>query len=216
MRKWAVMAVAGAVAGLLLLPPVSSAAETRFGLKIGLNLADLHGADLALLESEVFDAPFKTKLAFCGGGFITFNLSNTMAIQAEALYTMKGSKLEAVVGTETVTLSWITDYLEIPLLFKVMIPTKGRVQPFLFVGPALGIKLTGKLKAEGGGQSAEQTIEGLKSTDFGLVLGGGVDIGPKIRADFRYTLGLTKLIEEAGESLDIKNGVFSFMVGYAF
>jgi Outer membrane protein beta-barrel domain len=215
MKKLGMMAVAGALAGLLFLPMTSSAAEMRGGLKIGLNLADLNGADIATFETE-FGAPWKSKLAFCGGGFITFSLSKTMAIQAEALYTMKGARLETTVDTQDVEVSWNTSYLEIPVLFKLMIPAKGRIQPSLFAGPALAIKLSGKLKVEAGGASAEQSIPGIKSTDLGLVLGAGADIGLKIRVDLRYTLGLTKMIEIDGVTSDIKNGVFSLMVGYAF
>jgi hypothetical protein len=34
--------------------------------------------------------------------------------------------------------------------------------------------------------------------------------------DLRYTLGLIKMIQQDRERLDIKNEVFSLMIGYAF
>src|SRR5512139_202962 len=51
-KKLTVMAVVGVVAGLLLLPPVASAAQPKFGLKVGLNSADLNGGDVSIFENE--------------------------------------------------------------------------------------------------------------------------------------------------------------------
>jgi len=45
----------------------------------------------------------------------------------------------------------------------------------------------------------------LKSVDFGIVAGAGVDI-KKISLDVRYTMGLSKL-EQPSSALDLKNGV---------
>lgn len=214
MKKLITMAVAGAVAGLLLLPPVSSAAQPKFGLKVGVNSANLNGGDVSIFESEF--GPMKSKIAFCGGGFVVFGLSKGMAIQVEALYTQKGSKFDLDIDGEIVDLNWNTDYIEIPVLFKYTFETKGNVKPVLFAGPSMAFKMTAKLKATYQGQSEESDIPGFKSSDIGLVFGGGLDIGPKIRVDLRYTMGLTKLLEMDGETADIKNGVFSLMVGYAF
>jgi len=218
MKKLVLMAVAGVLAGLLVLPPVSSAAQPKFGLKVGLNSADINGADVGTLES-FFGSSWKTKLGFCGGGFVIFPLSKGMAIQAEALYTQKGSEMSGNIdvgaGPEPFKLYWNTDYLEIPVLFKYGFATQGRLKPFLFAGPALGIKLSAKLKVDFEGTSADQDIPSFRSTDFGLVFGGGVDIG-KIKVDLRYTLGLTKLLASGGQTADIKNGAFSLMVGYSF
>jgi len=218
MRRLFVMAVACAVAGLLMLPQVSSAAPPKFGLKAGLNSANLSGADVGTLETA-FGSSWGSKLGFCGGGFIVFSLSKAMAIQAELLYTQKGAKMSGTIdlgaGPEPFKLYWNADYIEIPVLFTYSFETAGKVKPALFVGPALGIKASGKLRVEAQGASAEEDIPDLRSTDFGLVFGGGVDIG-KIRVDLRYTLGFTKLLESGGETADIKNGAFTLMVGYTF
>ena len=57
----------------------------------------------------------------------------------------------------------------------------------------------------------------MKSTDFGLVFGGGVDFGlgkGYFTIDLRYTLGLTTISDFEDE--DVKNGAFSLMLGYSF
>ena len=62
----------------------------------------------------------------------------------------------------------------------------------------------------------------MKSTDFGLVIGAGVDFGlgvpgtGKITLDVRYSLGLSTIADVEGEEVDIKNGAFSLMVGFSF
>jgi hypothetical protein len=112
------------------------------------------------------------------------------------------------------------DYLEIPLLVKIMPGTKGSVKPYLFAGPAVAIKVSGKVKAEFEGESDEEDLEDVKGTDFGLVVGAGVDFGfgasgkGNLSVDIRYNLGLSTISDFEGD--DVKNGVFSLMVGYSF
>lgn len=180
------------------------------GLKAGMNIANIHGDDV----EDVWDS----KIGICAGGFITCSLSGLFAIQPELLFTMKGSKAEEAGNKVTMKLN----YLEIPVLVKLSIPTPGIVKPSLFVGPSLAIKLSAKAKVEFAGESEEEDIsEELKSTDFGLVFGGGIDFGlgrGKLTVDGRYTLGLatTHEPEEGEEEVDMKNGVISIMVGYSF
>ncbi len=189
------------------------------GFKGGMNIANLHGKDVKELEEEM-GVDLVSKMGFCAGGFITYNINDMFAIQPELLFTMKGVKAEEEVLGETVKVTMKVNYLEIPVLAKLSIPTPGNVRPSLFVGPSLAIKLSSKLKIEYAGESEEEDIEELKSTDFGLVFGGGIDFGlgrGKLTVDARYTLGLTKVHEpEEGEEIDIKNGAISIMVGYFF
>jgi len=101
-------------------------------------------------------------------------------------------------------------------------PSPGGVKPCLFAGPVLALKLSGKMKAEYAGESEEEDIEDedMKSTDFGLVIGAGLDFGlgapgmGKLTVDIRYSLGLSTISTFEGD--DVKNGVFSLMVGFSF
>ncbi|MBA7471675.1 hypothetical protein ES707_06984 [subsurface metagenome] len=174
-----------------------------------MNIANIHGENV----EDVWDS----KIGICAGGFITCSLSDLFSIQPELLFTMKGSKAEESGMKVTMKLN----YLEIPVLVKLSIPTPGTVKPSLFVGPSLAIKLSGKAKVEYAGESEEADIEDLKSTDFGLVFGGGVDFAlgqGKLTVDARYTLGLTttREPEDPDEKIDMKNGAISIMVGYSF
>ncbi len=183
---------------------------TGKGLKGGLNFANLRGDD-------VEDLDLNSKMGFCAGGFITYSINDMLAIQPEILFTMKGTKQEEELWGETFKQTISLNYLEIPVLAKLSIPGQGSFVPNLFIGPYLAIKLTGKVKVEYAGESEEEDIEDLKGTDFGLVFGGGVDFAlgsSKVTVDARYTLGLTTIDASEWEA-DIKNGVFSLMVGYS-
>ncbi len=136
---------------------------------------------------------------------------------------MKGLKWEGEVNGATPLKIWIKlDYLEIPVLLKIMPGTQGSVKPYLFAGPAVSIKVSSKVKAEFEGESEEEPIEEevLKGTDFGLVIGAGADFGlgapgmGKLTVDIRYSLGLSTISEFEGD--DVKNGAFSLMVGFSF
>jgi hypothetical protein len=182
-------------------------------------MAKLHGDDVEDF-TDLLGGAQKSRIGFCAGGFITFNITGMFAIQPEVLYTMKGSRYEEEILGETFKL-WIKlDYLEIPVLVKIMAPSPGGVNPYLFAGPVFALKLSSKMKAEYAGESAEEDIEDLKGTDFGLVIGAGVDFGfgasgmGKMTLDVRYSLGLSTISDFEGD--DVKNGVFSLMVGFSF
>lgn len=220
MKRLNTIIVTGALALMFLLPNSSLASGIKAGLKIGVTSAKLHGDDVGDLE-DLFGEDLKSRIGFSVGGFITFNISEMFAIQPEVLYTMKGLRYEEEIFGETLKVWMKLDYLEIPVLVKIIFPSPGGVNPYLFAGPAVAIKLSAKVKAEIAGESEEEPIEeGLKSTDFGLVIGAGVDFGfgasgmGKMTLDVRYSLGLSTISDFEGD--DVKNGAFSLMVGFSF
>jgi hypothetical protein len=195
---------------LALFSSVSAQGLSGYGFKVGLNMANLSGDDV--IEGT------NSKIGSCLGGFVTYSLNEMIALQPEVLYTMKGATWEEEVFGETLEITWTLDYLEIPILAKVVIPTQGTVKPNLFIGPALGINLRGKAKAELAGETEEADIEDLKSTDLGLVFGAGLDFGlphSAITVDGRYVMGLST-IDDSEAKADVKNGVMTFTVGYSF
>ncbi len=187
---------------------LSPAQKITGGLKLGMNLASMHGDDIS-------DTKFK--IGFCGGGFFTFALGHVVVIQPELLYSQKGVKWEEEFLDETWKLTYKFNYIEVPIFVKIIMPIQGKVKPNLFLGPYFAIAITdprGELEIDG--MTIEEDLVGVKDTDFGLVFGGGIDFGlkkGKIVFDVRYGLGLTTLDEEGG---DVKNNVFSFLLGYSF
>ena len=213
MKKTIKAILIAAVTIVLLLPGTSLAKGITGGFKIGVNYANLFGEEARALE-EFLGADFKSKWGLCAGGFIQFNISKVLAIQPEFLYTMKGARMEEEVLGETLKVAYNLSYLEVPVLVKFMIPTPGGVKPSLFVGPAVAIKLGAKMKVEYAGDTDEDDVsDDVENTEFGLIIGGGLDFG-KIMFDVRYNLGLTTL--SIYEDEEIKNRGISFKVGFSF
>ena len=192
MNKMLRILAIGAFTAMLVLPQ-TAAADVRFGIKGGANIANVNG-DFA---GQISD--WKSTVGFCGGVFLELNLGRVLTIQPEVLYTMKG----ADTGTGKLTF----DYIEIPVLLKLRIPT-GSLHPFVFAGPAFGFKLNAVLEGI--------KIEDMPTADYSAVLGGGLQLGRSIHIDVRYTMGLQKLEIPDLETIDLKNGVLSATIGLAF
>jgi len=194
--------------------PAFALSDSPFSLgpKVGLNYSNLTG--------DVSDEA-GYKLGFAGGAFFAYTFSDWFTLQPEVLYSQKGAKAtEERLGeerTETISL----DYVEIPVLAVLTIPTQSRLTPKVFVGPAFGFLLSAEDKREVDGEErgSEDIKDALKDYDIGVVLGAGLDVkvGPgAITADVRYNFGVTNIVDDEDDNDTVRNGVFSFMVGYAF
>ncbi len=169
------------------------------GFKGGLNLANVTGDDVE--DNEM-------KLCFGGGVFINFPMCGLISLQPELLFMMKGMEFESYIDAG-VRMS----YIDIPILAKFTIPTIGALSPNLFAGPYVGFNTSAEVYV---GDIVNDIKDQVKSTDFGLVLGGGLDysIGVgELTFDARYALGLSSFDDTADED-DVKNTGIMFMVGY--
>jgi hypothetical protein len=204
MKKLMTVLVIAAFAGLMALPQPADAG-VQFGIKVGGNMAKPTGAD-----AQDPMATIKSRVGFTGGIFLAFNMGSVVTIQWEALYTMKGATYTALDDSYTDKL--YGDYIEIPLLLKLKIPTPG-IQPFVFAGPSVGFKLSEKIEENG------VPLEGklFKNNDYGAIFGAGLNLGRSFMIDVRYSLGLQKVIDTiGGDPVDYKNGVFAATIGIAF
>jgi hypothetical protein len=188
---WKVLVI-GAFAAMLVLPQ-TAAAGVKFGIKGGANIANVNGNFTGELSN------WKSTVGFCAGIFLELNLGRILTIQPEVLYTVKGADS----GTGKLKF----DYLEIPVLLKIRIPT-GSVHPFVFAGPAFGFSLRALIDGV--------KISDMPTADYGAVLGGGLQLGRSIHIDARYTMGLQKLAIPDLDTIDLKNGVLSATLGLAF
>jgi hypothetical protein len=185
------------------------------GLKLGFDVSNI-STDYKDLN-EFLDS----RIGVTGGAFLTYGINRQFAVQPEILYVTKGVEKNLIL----VSAHWSMDYLEVPVLLKFNIVPDGRVQPNLFAGPALDILLSSELGVAGYNFDVK---DGMKSTDFGLVFGGGFDCR-RITFDLRYTLGLANTIDAKKVNAvteaepddwyylegdpSVKNTNFSFMFG---
>ncbi len=193
----------------LFLPSLN--AQMQIGPKAGINIANTV-ADGA----QFFNQDSDSKTGFTGGIFFMYQFSDLFAIQPEAYYTMKGATLN-INGFD---FTFSVDYIEVPVLLKLIIPVEGsNIRPSIFAGPSLGFNTTAKFKVEANGESEETDIkDDIKSTDIGLVFGGGVGImigKNELGFDIRYILGLST-IDESPANDDTKSTVISFSMYFGF
>jgi hypothetical protein len=209
------------ILGVLLLVTAVSAQDQvndrpAMGFKIGLNLANVSGSGVDALSEEFesfagLNASNEQLVGFALGGFVTYNLSPMVALQPEFLYSIKGFTM----SVEGVDVDLKLNYFEVPVLFKFMFGTSA-TKPFVFAGPEMGILLSSSV---GSGGLSIDAGDLWKSTDLGLVFGGGVDfpVGKNTMSlDGRYEVGLSKIPDAGDVDIDIKTTNISFMFGFAF
>jgi hypothetical protein len=183
------------------------------GIKFGLNLASLSGDESGMT--------LKSKMGFAAGGFVAFNLSSEFDLQAEILFSQKGATYDFNEQDVVASYHFNFTYIEIPILLKAYIPLQSAViRPVLYAGPFLSFKAGAKTKYEitayGESQSGEEDMIGVKSTDFGGIIGAGVEIKAgtgKIGLEARYGFSFATLSTEGDTT---KHRVFSLLLGYSF
>ncbi len=208
MKKFTTAIVALAALFALSSPLFAADGKMMFGVKGGLNLANIIGEDV---ENN------SMKVGFVGGAFMCYNLTEIFAIQPELLYSMKGVKYE--VGLLEVNQN--LNYFEIPLLLKVNLPTEGKIKPSLYAGPALGILMSAEVEDL-------DVKDYMKGTDIGIIAGAALGYQMEsgmLFGEFRYEVGLSTIWDLSDEELtvldlteqpDEKNSVISILVGYGF
>jgi hypothetical protein len=174
----------------------------------GLNFANVGGDNTSSLKST-------TLVNF--GAVATYNIIDQFGLQGELLYNQKGCKSEGTNQGTAYNTSQSFKYLEIEILAKYILPLEGHVKPYVFFGPAFGIKLGANVHWEAGNQSGDNDVSSqVSGADFGLMFGLGVDIKlgiGKIIFDAGYDLGLAN-IQKTG-TVSNTNQVIGISVGYA-
>jgi hypothetical protein len=119
------------------------------------------------------------------------------------LYAQKGAKYTRSADNASLTIKY--NELEIPIHFKVKF-LQGRIQPYAFLGPNLGLVMSAGSTSEFPGQaptetdykSGEQGVNQASTLDFSLEFGGGAEflltkqIG--LLMNVQYNLGLSNVI----------------------
>ncbi len=190
----------------------ANAQETKFGVKTGLNIANLSG-DVEGASSLV---------GFQIGGFAEFKISDKFAVQPELMYSAQGGKQsysESSSGYSYSAESKIKlSYLNVPVMAKYYAAPKFSLE----FGPQIGFLLSAKQDwsesgTDGSYSGSEDIKKDAESINFGLNFGAGYDFTEKLSAGLRYNLGLSNIAKtESGDNTEIKNSVFSLSLGYKF
>lgn len=184
-----------------------SMAQISFGVKGGLNLATVGGADVSSIV--------KSRTGFTAGAYLEVSLPFLFTLQPEALYSTRGFVVEQTytlaIQPSTFKTTYTYSYLEIPVLVKYSLPIPV-MKPSLYVGPDVGILMNAKSRYEEPGSPAvdSDVKSTVTSTDYSVVVGASAHV-LVADVDVRYILGLRST--DAVNKAAIYNRVWSVMVG---
>ncbi len=208
----------------------------NFGIKTGAVISSFWGNGAENFEenmSEVvrdFDADMLLSLTVAG--LISYDfIPGFFNVQGELQYLRSGKNWEFDLESgEEVSFGLYTDYLSIPVLFKLLIPLDSSVLPEVYAGPSFSIQLYSRAKnlgavpvsLQGGflqGLGNRQNISNQVSNfDVGFHTGLSFNFLIKpgaIVLDFRFAFGAISVFTiDGGE--EFRNSYFSVMVGYVF
>ena len=172
---------------------VGANAQFAIGLKAGLNLSTVTGEGIS--EGISVDS----KIGYKIGPTAEIGLGPTMAIQAGALLSLKGSKDSDA------------NYLEVPVCFAIKFPIAIDTKIYVNAGPYFGYGLFGKTKTIFG--ETFDTFDRIEKIDYGATIGAGMEV-LKFNFGLNYDLGLANINKSSLNTT--KNGNFWISIGCKF
>lgn len=183
------------ICSILLLGGTVAAQGIDFGIKAGVNFANI---------SDATGLNFESKTGFVGGVFVGGKFNDRFGIQADLLYSQQGAKLD--VG------EFNLDYVNVPIVAKIYIAQGFHAQ----VGPQFGVIVNDDAKFDGDTIVLNEVINDIATNNFEFsgVVGLGYDVPMGLRLEGRYNFGLSDVPDQDG--LEGKNSVVTLSVGYSF
>jgi outer membrane immunogenic protein len=186
----------------------SAGGRGTYGVLAGVNFAKVGGSD-------VEDA--KTRTGFVGGVYAAWPLGTGVSFQLEGLYSMEGAKINTG-GNGALKL----DYIRIPALLRVAIPTASTTRPFLALGPSFGFQTKCEISGSSGTTSVSASCD-----EFNRIAGGGFehktfDVAGRLEAGLTFDTNARRFIvggsyshgfTDVFKDTDAKNRVFSIFLG---
>lgn len=219
------------ILGLLLAATTSVVTQAQIYVQGGLNLANITKTKDGQTEDN------RTLPSFNVGILGRVPLTSMFSLESGALLTGRGSKAETYFSNGNYTKARFNPvYIEVPLNAIVKIPLEKKSSVFFNAGPYAAIGIGGKSKQESKigpilisssssikfsnddpltSEQDDAAYDKLKRFDFGLNIGGGVQLGGII-LKANYGLGLTKINStQSNNNADDKNKyrTLSFSVG---
>lgn len=183
--------------------------KTRFGLRGGVNLADLRFKDLPS-GSLVTEAQSKT--SFVAGVFANVPIGSQFRFQPEVDFSSQGGKLQGPSGSGATSYGeQDLHYINVPLNFQWQSPSGF----FLQTGPQVGYLLAAKIKNASGETDDKDDFDKI---DFAWTAGLGYLSRIGLGLDLRYNYGIANIIEDntSGLSGTVKNSAAQISLVYHF
>jgi len=203
-----------AIAALLLVGITTSNAQLRFGIKAGLNLANIN------FEGDYDEIDTKTIPSFHAGPVIEFGITENIGIGSGLIVSGKGFKVEEEILGEKLKSTSNPIYLQVPVTLNY-----SNSGFFAAIGPYVGFGLFGNTKSEGFGDDETDSIEfgNTENDDYGpLDFGASIEAGygfGALRITASYGLGLANVIpKDVTDLIDEKatHNVIGVSAAYLF
>lgn len=201
----------GALGTLWVGAPAAAYAQTfESGVKVGIAVTGLpHAGEVFDQVAGVTSRETSSKIGLTGGGYVRFTLWGRFGFQPEALFVMKGVKLEETGGG---TLSARFNYLDVPLLVHFHRPINSETSGYLLAGPSFGIRLGSSATLDASGKTTDVDINPTR-LDLGLAFGGGIEWG-RYLLEMRFTGVGTDIADSKFTHADsLRNRTFSVLAG---
>ena len=189
---------------------IPSTASAQVGVLVGLNMANVS-----------FEAEDESGITISGdrrNGFVaglSFNLplQDIFSVEVDALFAQKGTEFTFSEFGQTDIGKIKLNYLDIPVLGRINLPSSGTTRVHLLVGPSFNFKIDEKF--EENGEESDNDEDQIETLETALVFGVGVSVN-RFRVDLRYGLGLSNILTDNATDGELtgKNRVFSILVGF--
>jgi hypothetical protein len=202
----------------------------RFGLKAGYNLATQYGITPA---DDIYTVDTSVRNGFAGGLILYFPVTESVGIQNEFLYSMKGSGQDVTI-TSPVNINTVSEYnlnyFDMPILVKYRFVNIKDFGIYGSAGIALSLLIDGNYSItttiNAGGPPIivpeSGDTKGLDIFDYSFVYGFGTDF-PLLNKDFffdcRMTIGWNTLAmpnATGAEPVPLRNQNYVFGLGMYF
>jgi len=215
---------------LSLMGSLNAQTGVRFGLKAGYSLATQYGTSPA---DNTYTVDTQSRNGFAGGVFVEFPITESVGIQQEFLYAMKGSR-QSVSITTPVDISTVSEYelnyFELPITIKYRFVKIKDVKIYGSTGIALSLLMNGKYDITStinmGGPPTIVTesgdMKGVDTFDYSFVYGAGADFklfNKVFFMEYRMTIGWNVLAMPNASGADpvpLRNQDYILTVGMYF
>jgi hypothetical protein len=227
MKKFAFITM---IAVFFLIESVSAQTGVRFGLKTGYSLALQYGISPA---DNSYEVETNSRNGFAGGLFAYFPITESVGIQQEFMYAMKGSRQDVTIpGPVSVNTfsEYNLNYFELPIVLKYKFVNIKKVGIYGSAGIALSLLMDGDYNITStinmGGppvvvkESGE--MKGFDTFDYSFVYGAGTDfklLSKDFFIEYRMTVGWNTLAMPNASGADpvpLRNQDYIFSLGMYF
>jgi len=214
----------------LFIGSINAQTGVRFGLKAGYSLALQYGIPPA---DDTYTVDTDNRHGFSGGVFLYFPITESVGIQQELLYAMKGSRQDVTINTpvniNTVSI-YDLSYFEMPMIIKYKFVKIKNLGIYGTTGIALSLLLDGEYDITSTINTGGPPIvvpeagdmKGLDTFDYSFVYGAGTDFklfNKDFFFDLRMTVGWNTLAMPNASGADpvpLRNQAYVFALGLYF